>query len=286
MRGRGLTGRLADPSILLLGCGRMGGAMLAGWRASGLAPSVIVDPALQQAGRAEDRLVATLDAVPDEFRPDAVVVAVKPQMADAVLPALAPRVGGGPVISVIAGRSLASLAASLPGASIVRAMPNTPAAIGQGITVLCAGPSVGSAHRDLAERLLASAGDTAWIEDEALMDAVTAVSGSGPAYVFLLAELMEATGVELGLPASLARRLARKTVSGAGALLAASSEDAASLRRAVTSPNGTTEQALAVLMAPHAWPDHLRRALTAAAERSRELAGEAGPVGFDAAARS
>jgi pyrroline-5-carboxylate reductase len=260
------------PTVLLLGCGRMGSAMLAGWRAIGLGPSVIVDPALHDAGRPEDQVAAALEDVAADFRPDAVILAVKPQLAQAVLPALAARTGSGLVISVMAGRSLASLQAALPDAAIVRCMPNTPAAIGQGMTVLVAGPQVSASQRSLAEALMGASGDTAWIDDEALMDAVTAVSGSGPAYIFLLAELMEKTGIELGLPPDLARRLARKTVSGAGALLNASDEDAAALRRGVTSPNGTTERALAVLMAADAWPDSLRRALTACADRSRELA--------------
>ncbi len=263
---------MSDPAILLLGCGRMGGAMLAGWRAGGLAPSVIVDPALEAAGREADRLVASVEAIPAGFRPDVVVLAVKPQMADAVLPSLAGRLGDALVISIMAGRSVSSLSDALATATIVRAMPNTPAAIGQGMTVAYAGPSVEPAQRTLAERLLRSSGELAWIDEEALMDAVTAVSGSGPAYVFLLAELMEQTGIGLGLPPALARLLARRTVAGSGALLAASDEDAAALRRGVTSPNGTTERALAVLMAPEAWPDSLRRALGACAERSRELA--------------
>ena len=246
--------------------------MLAGWRAGGLAPSVIVDPALAEAGREGDRLVASLEAVPADFRPDVVVLAVKPQMADGVLPSLAGRVGDALVISVMAGCRVRSLSEALATATIVRAMPNTPAAIGQGMTVAYADPAVGAAQHALAERLLRSSGELAWIEDEGLMDAVTAVSGSGPAYVFLLAELMEQTGVELGLPPALARLLARQTVTGSGALLAASEEDAAGLRRGVTSPNGTTERALAVLMAAEAWPDSLRRALSACAERSRELA--------------
>ncbi len=246
--------------------------MLAGWRAGGLAPSVIVDPALAEAGREGDRLVDSVEAVPAGFRPDVVVLAVKPQMADAVLPSLAGRVGDALVISVMAGRSVQALSDTLGTATIVRAMPNTPAAIGQGMTVAYADPAVDAARHALAERLLRSSGELAWIDDEALMDAVTAVSGSGPAYVFLLAELMEQTGVELGLSPALARLLARQTVSGSGALLAAGEEDAAALRRGVTSPNGTTERALAVLMAPEAWPDSLRRALAACAERSRELA--------------
>lgn len=263
---------MSDPAILLLGCGRMGGAMLAGWRAGGLAPSVIVDPALDEVGRDGDRVVASIEAVPADFRPDVVVLAVKPQMADAVLPSLAGRVRDALVISVMAGRSVRALSDALATSAVVRAMPNTPAAIGQGMTVAFAASAVDVVQHALAERLLRSSGELAWIEDEALMDAVTAVSGSGPAYVFLLAELMEQTGIALGLPPALARLLARRTVSGSGALLAAGDEDAAALRRGVTSPNGTTERALAVLMAPEAWPDSLRRALAACAERSRELA--------------
>ena len=133
-------------------------------------------------------------------------------------------------------------------AAVVRAMPNTPAAVRQGITVACAGPGVTAAQRALCDRLLAAIGAVAWVEDEALIDPVTAVSGGGPAYVFLLAELLERAAIEQGIPADLARLLARQTVAGSGALLAASTEDAAALRRAVTSPRGTTERALAVLM--------------------------------------
>jgi pyrroline-5-carboxylate reductase len=151
-------------------------------------------------------------------------------------------------------------------------MPNTPAAIGQGITVACAGPGVTEAQRALCDDLLGAVGQVAWVDDEDLMDPVTAVSGSGPAYVFLLAELLERAGITAGLPAELARRLARQTVSGAGALLAASDEDAAALRRAVTSPRGTTEQALAVLMADDAWPASLTKAVAAASARAKELA--------------
>jgi pyrroline-5-carboxylate reductase len=160
-----------------------------------------------------------------------------------------------------------------PVAKVVRAMPNTPAAIRQGVTVACAGSGVSQDQRGLCERLLAAVGDVAWVEDEALLDAVTAVSGSGPAYVFLLAELMERAAVEQGLPPDLARLLARRTVAGSGALLAASAEDAAALRRAVTSPKGTTERALDVLMAEDAWPAVVSRAIAAATARSRELAG-------------
>ncbi|MGH7108488.1 MAG: pyrroline-5-carboxylate reductase [Acetobacteraceae bacterium] len=267
------------PPLLLVGCGRMGGAMLAAWLEQGLARSVVVDPAPRLPPDAAAAITVT-DAgqIPAGFAPEAVVFAVKPQQADAVLPEFARFASSSVFLSIMAGRTLASLQARLgPGAghtaAIVRAMPNTPAAIRAGTTVACAGPGVGDARKALCERLLAAVGRVAWVADESLLDPVTAVSGSGPAYVFLLAELLERAGIEQGLPADLARLLARRTVSGAGALLAASEEDAAALRRAVTSPGGTTERALAVLMDESAWPGTLSRAIAAATHRSRELAG-------------
>ncbi|HET9019853.1 MAG TPA: pyrroline-5-carboxylate reductase dimerization domain-containing protein, partial [Acetobacteraceae bacterium] len=157
--------------------------------------------------------------------------------------------------------------------AIVRTMPNTPAAIGRGITVAVPNARVSVEQRALADTLLAATGAVEWVSDEALMDAVTALSGSGPAYVFLLAELLERAAVEQGIPPGLARQLARRTVAGAGALLVAGEQDAADLRRAVTSPKGTTEQALSVLMADDAWPALVSRAVAAATRRSRELAG-------------
>ncbi|WP_428390500.1 pyrroline-5-carboxylate reductase [Lichenicoccus sp.] len=261
------------PPVLLVGCGRMGSALLHGWQAQGLSPSFVLDPA-PTAMSMPHRQVADAAFVPEDFRPAAIVLAVKPQRADAALAAIAPLAANTLVLSIMAGCTLANLAAFLPdGCAIVRAMPNTPAAIGQGITVACAGRHVRPSQRALAGRLLDSVGTTEWVEDEALLDPVTALSGSGPAYVFLLAELLEQAGREQGLPAALARTLARRTVSGAGALLDASPEmDAAVLRRAVTSPGGTTEQALAVLMQPEAWPSAIRAAIEAATQRSRTLA--------------
>ncbi len=208
------------------------------------------------------------------FKPEIVILAVKPQAVDAILPSVVPFARDAVVLSIMAGRSISGLASALgPAAAIVRAMPNTPAAIGRGITVACAGPDVRASQRELCERLLAAVGATAWVEDEALLDPVTALSGSGPAYVFLLAELLEAAGIEQGLPPPLARQLARLTVSGAGALLdAAPHEDAASLRRAVTSPGGTTASALDILMGPSAWPASIPAAIEAATQRSRVLA--------------
>lgn len=258
------------PPVLLVGGGKMGGAMLAGWAKLGLSPSVVVDPAPGAHAMAGPgvQVVPGLGDVPGGFSPAAVVLAVKPQQAGAVLPHLG-RYGGAVMLSIMAGRTIASL----PPGAVVRAMPNTPAAIGQGITAAFAGPGVDAAQRGLCDALLRSVGEVAWLDDEGLMDAVTAVSGGGPAYVFLLAELLERAAIEQGLPPVLARQLARRTVSGSGALLGASTEDAATLRVNVTSPAGTTERALAVLMAPDAWPALVPRAIAAATARSRELAG-------------
>jgi pyrroline-5-carboxylate reductase len=261
------------PPILLVGVGKMGGAMLAGWRERGLAPSVAVDPSgpTPPPGLI---LVTSADAVPADFRPAAVVLAIKPQFAEEALPAYARFAGSAVFLSIMAGRTVAGLKRLLgPRAVVVRAMPNTPAAIRQGVTAAWAAPDVTEAQRSLCNTLLTAVGDVAWVEREDQLDAVTAVSGGGPAYVFLLAELLEKAAIEHGLPAELARLLARRTVAGAGALLAASDEDAAVLRRAVTSPKGTTERALAVLMEQSAWPDAVSRAIAAATARSRELAG-------------
>lgn len=264
------------PPILLVGCGRMGSAMLSGWREQGLAASVAVDPAPTAASWSGPDLtvVPDLGAVPEAFAPAAVVFAVKPQNAADTLPLYQRYAGSAVFLSIMAGRTIGGMRALLgEEAAIVRAMPNTPAAVRQGVTVACPSAVVSTPQRVLCERLLEAIGVVAWVEDEALLDPVTAVSGSGPAYVFLLAELMEQAAKEQGIPADLARLLARQTVAGSGALLAASAEDAADLRVAVTSPGGTTERALAVLMAPEAWPAALSKAIAAATARSRELAG-------------
>ncbi len=262
------------PPILLVGFGKMGGAMLAGWRERGLAPSVAVDPAGAGSPGPELTLVSSSAAVPEGFAPAAIVLAVKPQHAASVLPEYARFAASAVTLSIMAGRSVAGIAGLLgPGAAVVRAMPNTPAAIRRGITVAVAGPGVMPDQRALCHTLLEAVGEVAWTDDEALLDAVTAVSGGGPAYVFLLAELLEQAARAEGVPAALARQLARHTVAGAGALLAASGEDAADLRRAVTSPGGTTERALAIMMERSAWPDIVARAIAAATARSRELAG-------------
>jgi pyrroline-5-carboxylate reductase len=264
----------AIPPILLVGLGKMGGAMLAGWRERGLAPSVAVDPMLPPAPGPEITVVADAAAIPAGFRPSAVVLAVKPQNAAETLPLYARFAPDAVMLSIMAGRTLSGMAGLLGAhAAIVRAMPNTPAAVRQGITVCCPNQAVTPAQRALCDSLLAAIGSVAWVDDEALIDPVTAVSGSGPAYVFLLAELMEQAAIEQGIPPALARQLARETVSGSGALLAASPEDTAQLRKNVTSPGGTTAAALAVLMDQAALPAALSRAIAAATQRSRELAG-------------
>ena len=264
----------AIPPILLVGFGKMGGAMLAGWRERGLEAAVAVDPSLPPSPRKEVPVVADAAAIPAGFAPAAVVLAVKPQSAGEALPLYARYAGSAVMLSIMAGRTIGGLRGLLgERAAIVRAMPNTPAAVRQGITVACAGPGVSAGQRALCDDLLAAIGKVAWVEDEGLIDPVTAVSGGGPAYVFLLAELLEQAAMEQGIPADLARLMARQTVAGSGALLAASTEDAATLRRNVTSPKGTTERALAVLMEKSAWPEAISRAIAAATERSRELAG-------------
>ena len=266
------------PPILLIGGGRMGAALLAGWRQRGLAPSVVIDPAPLAVALAAPgvRVVASSHDIPQDFAPAAIVLAVKPQVAPGVLPSYADIVGShAPVIlSIMAGRTVSGIADLLGRrAAIVRAMPNTPAAINQGFTAAFAAPTVSAAQLGLCETLLEAVGEVAWVSEEMQLDAVTAVSGGGPAYVFLLTELLEAAAVAQGLPPDLARRMARRTVSGSGALLAASVDPAADLRRAVTSPGGTTEQALRVLMASDAWPSLINQAIEAATARSRELAG-------------
>jgi len=264
-------------TILLAGAGKMGGAMLDAWVALGLSPAnvVVLEPqpspdiaALTERGV---RLNPPRDSVGDIA---AAVLAVKPQIAPEVLTALAPFVAGATVVlSIMAGRTLRFLADNLPGAALVRAMPNTPAAIGRAITVAIANPRVSPEQRALVDALLSAVGAVEWITDEALMDAVTALSGSGPAYVFLLAESMARAGTAAGLPPTLAATLARATVAGAGELLHRSLLDPATLRQNVTSPGGTTAAALDVLMAQDGLERLMTAAVAAATKRSRDLAG-------------
>ena len=268
----------AIPALLLVGCGHMGGALLRGWLARNLAERyAVVEPgpgAKPFADQANIIIAPSADRLPLDLDPSVVVLAVKPQIMAEVLPAYrrfaAPRTL---FLSIAAGKTLGFLGRQLGGtAALVRAMPNTPAAIGRGIAVACASDAVGKPQRALAERLLAAVGEVAWVEDEALIDAVTAVSGSGPAYVFLMIEALAKAGAAAGLPEGLAMQLARATVAGAGELARLSPEPAARLRESVTSPGGTTRAALDVLMAPDGIEPLLTRAVLAAARRSRELA--------------
>jgi pyrroline-5-carboxylate reductase len=250
----------------------MGSALLAGWREQGLAQAIVVDPSPEAGKLAGPGVTVLADAagIPADFGPEAVILAVKPQMAAAALPAYARFEAV--FISIMAGKTIAAIAGMVgAGAAIVRAMPNTPAAVRQGITVAFPSPHVSAHQRALADTLLAAAGDVAWVEDEGLLDPVTAISGGGPAYVFLLTELLEQAGLDQGLTPELARKLARQTVIGSAALLAASQEDAAQLRINVTSPGGTTAEALKLLRADDALPEIFRKAITAATERSRAL---------------
>ncbi len=266
------------PSILLIGCGRMGGALLSGWLERGLAERyVIVEPAagaLPKTVSPHVTFLAAADLLAADFRPAIGVIAIKPQIMAETLPRYRALAEAGTLfLSIAAGKTLAFLARQLgPNAALVRAMPNTPAAIGHGITVACANGKVAAPGRAQANALLSAVGEVAWIDDEGLMDAVTAVSGSGPAYVFLLIECLTKAAIEAGLPEALADRLARATVAGAGELAKVSPESAAALREAVTSPGGTTRAALDVLMAQDGFEPLLRRAVLAAAKRSRDLA--------------
>lgn len=263
--------------LLLLGAGKMGFAMLEGWLKRGYAPRnlVVLEPQPAKAVTALTRRGLKLNPKAKAAAASAIVIAVKPQTAPQALPALRGFVGKGTlVISIMAGRTLRFLENALPaGTSIVRAMPNTPAAIGRGITVAVGNGKVSARQRKQAGDLLAAIGAVEWTDDEGIMDAVTALSGSGPAYVFLLAEAMTKAGIAAGLPPGLAAKLARETVAGSGELLRRSALDATTLRQNVTSPGGTTAAALEILMGPGGFDELLTKAIAAATRRGRELAG-------------
>ena len=267
-------------SLLLVGAGKMGAAMLDGWLALGLDPKHItcIDPGLTDEPR--EALAAkgvNLVASPADLTPPPVLVlAIKPQMLDSAAQSLASVAGPATLlISILAGKTIADLRARFPSAgAVVRAMPNTPAAVGRGVTAAVCGPKVSERQRATADALLGAVGRLEWLDDESLIDAVTAVSGSGPAYVFHLVEALAAAGAAAGLPSPLAMRLARATVEGAGELLYRSPQDAATLRQNVTSPAGTTAAALDVLMdETRGLPPLMREAVAAAKRRAVELSG-------------
>ncbi len=271
-----MTLSLAGP-LLLVGAGKMGGALLEGWLRQGLDPAAVFiqDPALPPgvAALAARHGIAAGFAPNLPAAPSVIVLAVKPDLTKKLLPELKPLIGERTVVlSIAAGRTLQSLALHLPpGTPIVRAMPNTAASVGRSITIACANGSVTREQALECTMLLEAVGEVMWIDDESLMDAVTAVSGSGPAYVFLLAECLAEAGRAAGLEPELARRLARATVEGAGELLHRSDLSPAELREKVTSPKGTTAAALEALMGKDGLQDLLTRAVEAAAKRSREL---------------
>lgn len=265
-------------TLVLVGAGKMGGALLQGWLDRGVEPAriVVLDPS-PPAHTA--RIIAAHGlrhnpGLDDMGRVEVLVLAIKPQSFEDVLPGLAGLARHRPlIVSVAAGRTIAGIERHFGGdAAVVRTIPNVPAAIGRGITAMAASRNVSSGQLKLARGLLEAVGEVVTVDDEALIDAATAVSGSGPAYVFHLAECLAAAGVAAGLPEDLATRLARATVSGAGEFMGSSGRPAADLREMVTSPNGTTFAALEVLMGKDGLEPLLTRAVAAAARRSRELA--------------
>src|SRR5258707_2679787 len=262
-------------TILLAGAGKMGGAMLSGWLARRLDATrvAVIEPQPSDEMSALVKKGIRLNPSPKEPGSIAtLVIALKPQTFRETGSMLKSFTGTSTlVVSIMAGTTIAAIEAAC-GGSVVRAMPNTPAAIGRGITVAVAAKNVSAAQRAVADALLRATGSVEWVDDESLMDAVTAVSGSGPAYIFLLAEELARAGVEAGLPQELATKLARETVAGSGELLHRSDEPSATLRQNVTSPGGTTAAALEVLMGPDGMQSLLTRAVAAATRRSRELA--------------
>jgi pyrroline-5-carboxylate reductase len=269
-----------DGRLVLLGAGKMGGAMLAGWLDRGLPPERVValDPApppeiaamLQARGVPHNTPVGGLKDVA------VIVAAVKPQIMDEALAGVTPLAAQRPLIlSVAAGKTIASFERHFgAGAAVIRSIPNTPAAVGRGITAMVANANVSPSQRALGQALLEAIGEVVTLDDEALIDAATAVSGSGPAYVFWLTECLAAAARAQGLPDDVAVKLARATVAGAGELMRQSGLPAETLRVNVTSPKGTTYAALQVLMDPQTGLGPLlTAAVDAAARRSRELAG-------------
>lgn len=270
---RGFSGH-----VVLVGAGQMGGALLRGWLKHGLSPRAvtIVDP------RPPANIMAVIEAnkiALDPVNPqvaDVLIVAVKPQIADDVMPLVKHLVGRNTVVvSVMAGKTIARIEDVFGhGTAVVRTIPNTPAAVGRGMTGACANSHVTASQRQAVEALLQAVGRVEWLAREEWIDTVTAVSGSGPAYVFLLAETLAKAGVVAGLPQELAARLARATVEGAAELMYRSADvEPTTLRQNVTSPNGTTHAALQVLMGPDGIEEPFVKAVAAAAKRSRELAG-------------
>ncbi len=267
---------LGNLSIILVGGGNMGGALTGGWLENGVSASqiVVVDPGLspEMARFFTDQKIYHVLAAKNLEAPDVLLVAVKPQIMADVLRSVKHLVGNNTVvISVAAGKTLSFMEDNLETRSLIRAMPNTPALVQRGITVACAYPEVSKSQIEQATLLLGSTGSIEWVDDETLMDAVTAVSGSGPAYVFHLVEALSDAAIESGLPQELGRKLALETVAGAGEMMMQSDQSPTRLRENVTSQGGTTQAALSVLMGKEGFHDLLKRAVEAAVKRGREL---------------
>lgn len=261
-------------ALALIGAGKMGAALLRGWLAAGTSAAriAVIDPHPADditALAAETGLALNPGPAPAQT----IVLAIKPQMLDAAAPALAGWFAADSLlVSILAGKTIDALSQRLPVSAVVRAMPNTPASIGRGVTGAFANSHVSPAQHETAQALLCAVGAVEWVGSEAAIDAVTAISGSGPAYVFHLVEALALAGEKLGLPPDLSLRLARATVEGSGELLHRAPElSPATLRKNVTSPGGTTEAALKILMAPEAFPQLLEKAAAAAEQRAREL---------------
>ena len=265
-------------TLVLVGAGKMGGAMLEGWLKGGADPKkiAVIDPSPPPEVKSliEKHAVRWNPAISGIADAEVLLVALKPQAMEDVLPGVVPLGASKPlIISVAAGKTIASFERHFGGsAAIIRTIPNTPAAVGRGITAMAANPHVSPAQLQLARALLSAIGEVVTVADEAMIDAATAVSGSGPAYVFYLTECLAAAGAKAGLPAALAMQLARATVAGAGELMRLSGQPAAILRQNVTSPKGTTDAALQVLMAENGMQPLFDKAIAAATRRSRELA--------------
>ncbi|GBR53935.1 pyrroline-5-carboxylate reductase [Neokomagataea thailandica NBRC 106555] len=269
------------PSILLAGCGKLGSALLGGWLASPNPPRLVVLDRHKTCDNDNVTVIRTADSVPDDFTPDIIVLAIKPAVAEDVIASLAETLGArldkAAFLSVMAGRTCASLSAAAKKSGhscpTLRAMPNTPSTLGAGVSGLYASPEATEQQTQLCHDLLSAVGDVVEVTEEKDLLGVTALSGSGPAYVFLLAELLEKAGQAQGLSPENARQLARGTIYGAGRMLHELPDDAEKLRKAVTSPNGTTAAALAELMKEEAWPTAIEKAINAAVKRADELAG-------------
>ena len=265
--------------LVLVGCGKMGGALLRGWLSRGVPGTDVfaIDPAPRDLDDVQARgvtVVTEFAKIPANLKPGIILLAIKPQFMDEALPAYRGFADQGSVfLSIAAGKTVAYLKEKLgPKAVVIRSMPNTPAAVGRGMSVLLRDPKVPAGTQELCGQLLSAVGEIGWIDQEDQINAVTAVSGGGPAYVFLLIECLAEAAKQMGLPSDLAMKLARETVTGSGELARQSSESATKLREAVMSPKGTTLEAINVLMAPDGLQPLMNKAIAAATQRGREIA--------------